>query len=308
VTLDGVLDIGFQPINWSDLDQVVPAAPVIPGILNVGESGSLVAQAGAGKSLLMQEIAVALALGESVLGSPARDAITVMYIDMENPQAELADRLRRMGHAPTELSGHPLLYFSFPDLPPLDTEYGGCTLALEAEKYEPQLIVLDTISRLVEGKEDSADTWRNLYNHTMVPLRRQGRTVLRLDHQGHDSNKGARGSSAKRDDVDVAWIMKRTGTEVTLIRDKGRGLSHPDKILLRRHPAPTGHLPVIAEGKQAACIDALDRLRVPLDAGRDDAAKVLRDNNYRFRNEVIGPALIARRSSASHGTTTAGDG
>jgi hypothetical protein len=150
---------------------------------------------------------------------------------------------------------------------------------------------------LVEGKEDSADTWRNLYNHTMVPLRRQGRTVLRLDHQGHDSSTGARGSSAKRDDVDVAWIMKCTANEVTLTRDKGRGLGHPEKIMLRRHAAPTRHLPGIAEGKQAACIDALDRLNVPLAAGRDDAAKVLRDNNYRFRNEVIGPALIARRSS-----------
>ncbi|MDT5046330.1 MAG: hypothetical protein QOG75_2183, partial [Mycobacterium sp.] len=209
-----------------------------------------------------------LALGKSVLGNPACDPITVMYIDMENPVEELADRLRRMGHAPGDLTGHPLFYFSFPDLPPLDTMAGGRRLALQAEKYEPQLIVFDTISRLVEGKEDSADTWRNLYNHTMVPLRRQGRTVLRLDHQGHDSSTGARGSSAKRDDVDVAWIMKCTANEVTLTRDKGRGLGHPEKIMLRRHAAPTRHLPGIAEGKQAACIDALDRLNVPLAAGR----------------------------------------
>lgn len=219
MTVDEVLS-GFLPINWSELDDVVPAEPVIPGLLNEGESGSLVAQAGAGKSLLMLEIAVALAQGQSVLGHPPRDPIAVMYVDMENPEAELAERLRRMGHPPDQLSGHPLHYFLFPDLRPLDTPEGGRRLALAATAYEPRLIILDTISRLVEGKEDSADTWRNLYNHTMVPLRRQGRTVLRLDHQGHDSSKGARGSSAKRDDVDVAWIMKRSGNEVTLIRDK----------------------------------------------------------------------------------------
>jgi RecA-family ATPase len=308
VTVDEVLDAGFRPINWSHLDQVVPAEPVIPGLLNKGESGSLVGQAEAGKSLLMSEVSVASALGESVLGHPPRDPIAVMYIDMENPEAELADRLRRMGHAPAELAGHPLFYFSFPDLPPLDTTEGGRRLALAAEQYEPQLIVLDTISRLVEGKEDSADTWRNLYNYTMVPLRRQGRTVLRLDHQGHDASKGARGSSAKRDDVDVAWIMKRTGNNVTLIRDKGRGLSHPEKIMLRRHAAPTRHLPVVAEGKQAECIEALDRLNVPLDMGRQDARIVLRDNNYGFRNDILGAALKARRSSPSHGTTAVGDG
>jgi hypothetical protein len=230
-----------------------------------------------------------------------------MYIDMENAQAELADRLRRMGRAPAELAGHPLLYFSFPDLDPLDTEDGGCTLALEAEKHQPELIVLDTISRLVEGKEDSADTWRNLYNHTMIPLRRQGRTVLRLDHQGHDSSKGARGSSAKRDDVDVAWIMRCKGNEVTLVRDKGRGLAHPEKVVLYRHAAPTRHLPLIVRGKEAACIEALDRLTVPLNSTRDDAAAVLRDNNYAFGNDVIGPALKARRSSASYGTKAGGD-
>jgi hypothetical protein len=100
----------------------------------------------------------------------------------------------------------------------------------------------------------------------MVPLRRQGRTVLRLDHQGHDSSKGARGSSAKRDDVDVAWIMKRTGNNVTLIGDKGRGLSHPEKITLRHHAVPTCHIPVIEGGKHRECIEALDRLNVPLDA------------------------------------------
>ena len=206
MTVEGVVDAGFQPLNWSHLDQVVPAEPVLPGLLNEGESGSLVGQGEAGKSLLMLDIAVALALGKSVLGHPPRDPLAVMYIDMENPEAELADRLRRMGHAPAELAGHPLHYFSFPDLPP-DTTAGGRRLALAAEAYEPGLIVLDTISRLVEGKEDSADTWQNLYIYTILPLRRHNRMVLRLDHQGHDASKGARGSSGKRDDVDVAWVI-----------------------------------------------------------------------------------------------------
>lgn len=44
---------------------------------------------------------------------------------------------------PAELAGHPLLYFSFPNLSPLDTEWGGSTLAVEAEKHEPDLIVLE---------------------------------------------------------------------------------------------------------------------------------------------------------------------
>jgi hypothetical protein len=308
VTIDAAQDVGFKPLDWVQVDQAVAAVPVIPGLLNKGESGSLIAQAGVGKSLLMLDISVALALGGSVLGNPPREPTIVMYIDMENPESELADRLRSMGYEPAQLAGRPLHYFSFPDLPPLDTAAGGCRLALAAEEYEPNLIVLDTISRLVEGKEDSADTWRNLYNHTMVPLRRQGRAVLRLDHQGHDSAKGARGSSAKRDDVDVAWIMKRSGSEVTLVRDKGRGLTHPEQVKLFRDAAPTRHLPLVVRGKEAGCVEALDRLNVPLNSTRDYAGGVLRDNNYAFGNDVIGLALKARRSSASCGTKAGGDG
>jgi hypothetical protein len=196
-----------------------------------------------------------------------------------------------------DLTGHPLHYFSFPDLPPLDTSAGGRKLALQAEIYQPQLIVFDTISRLVEGREDSADTWRNLYNHTMVPLRRQGRAVLRLDHQGHDSSRGARGSSAKRDDVDVAWIMKRSGNKITLMCDNGRGLSHPEKLMLTRSAAPTSHLLVVAGDKQTECVAALNLLGVPLDSTRDDAAAMLRSKGYGYANVVVGAALKARRSS-----------
>ncbi|MBV8177219.1 MAG: hypothetical protein JOY55_23540 [Mycobacterium sp.] len=103
--------------------------------------------------------------------------------------------------------------------------------------------------------------------------------------------------------------MKRTGNnDVTLIRDKGRGLSHPEKISLRRHAAPTCHLPVVDRSKEAECIEALDRLNVPLNSSRDDARNILRVNNYKFRNDVLGAALKARRSSAHDGTTDLGDG
>jgi hypothetical protein len=83
--------------------------------------------------------------------------------------------------------------------------------------------------------------------------------------------------------------------EVTSIRDKGRGLTHPEKVVLCRHAAPTRHLPLVVRDRDAGCVEALDRLNVSLDSTRDDAASVLRDNNYAFGNDVIGRALKARR-------------
>jgi RecA-family ATPase len=89
-----------------------------------GQSGSLVAQGGAGESLLMFDICVSLALGKPVLGAPARDPIPVIYLDMENPKEELAQRLRSMGLNLSDVSGTPLLHLSFPELTPLDTPEG----------------------------------------------------------------------------------------------------------------------------------------------------------------------------------------
>nr|WP_225952586.1 AAA family ATPase [Mycobacterium sp. OAS707] len=295
-------DCALTPLDWRLLGTAALPNSVIPGLINEGESGSLVAQAGAGKSLLMLEMAVNLALGRPILGEPTREPVPVMYVDMENTETELANRLRSMGHEPATLDGAPLQYFSFPDLPPLDTVAGGRRLALVAEQFNPTLIILDTISRLVEGKEDSADTWRNLYNCAMLPLRRQGRTVLRLDHQGHDLSKGARGSSAKRDDVDVAWILKRRENNVTLTLDKGRGLGHPQTISLRRYSEPTRHLlasTTTTTTKVSDCAEALEALGVPLGATRDHAGKALRERNYKFGNEVLGQALRLRSASAS---------
>lgn len=298
-SMSGIINTTFRPLNWLLLDQIEAAEPVIPDLLNKGESGALIGAAGVGKTLLGLDIGVALARGEPVLGHPARDPISVMYLDRENSQAELAQRLRSMGYVPAEMAGSRLLYFSFPELPPLDTVRGGRMLALEVEKFDPQLIMFDSISRFVEGKEDAADTWQDFYNHTMVPLRRQNRTVLRFDNQGHDTSKGARGSSAKRDDVDVAWIMRRKGNDIELKLDKGRGLGHPDKIDLRRHIKPLRHLPVRTESKLDDCIAAMETLGIQLHASRDDAAETLRDNGYSYSNSVIGQALKSRRPSPS---------
>ena len=42
------------------------------------------------------------------------------------------------------------------------------------------------------------------------------------DHAGKDLKKGARGTSAKNDDVDLVWQMTRAGDEVRLVPTKKR--------------------------------------------------------------------------------------
>src|SRR5215207_7410755 len=66
------------------------------------------------------------------------------------------------------------------------------------------------MSRAVAGEENSADTLRNFNRHTGSLLKRHGNTWWRADHSGKDPTKGARGTSAKNDDVDIVWQLNRT--------------------------------------------------------------------------------------------------
>ena len=45
-----------------------------------------------------------------------------------------------------------------------------------AHALDANVIIVDTISRFVDGDENAADTWQNLYQHTIAPLKALERT------------------------------------------------------------------------------------------------------------------------------------
>ena len=110
----------------------------------------------------------------------------------------------------------------------MDTGPGGQRLLEEAIKVNAQLVVIDTLIRTVSGEENSADTIKNFSQYTAVPLKAAGIALLRIDHAGKDLTRGQRGTSAKRDDVDVVWLLKPKGgdlpgkTMLTLRREAAR--------------------------------------------------------------------------------------
>jgi len=82
--------------------------------------------------------------------------------------------------------------------------------------------VIDTLGRVVQGDENSADTVRAFYRHSGALLKSKGITTVRLDHEGKDSSSGARGSSAKGDDIDLAWRLTNIRGKITLTRQLSR--------------------------------------------------------------------------------------
>jgi hypothetical protein len=183
----------------------------IPNFLAEGRQHALFARGGQGKSLFT----LALTTPAAINGT------NILYCDYEMTQADLASRLEALGYGPETNLEH-LHYLSLPSIPPLDTIEGGRTLVTYARHVQAQIVIVDTAARAVAGPEDKADTYRDLYKWTGVPFKRDGTTVLRIDHAGHQNTGAARGSSAKNDDVDVVWELTVTDDTATLTARKTR--------------------------------------------------------------------------------------
>lgn len=267
-------------------------------LLERGRLYSLYSPAKAGKSLLTLDICAALATGNSALGQPAGDPVTVLYVDLENSPADLVDRLQAFGYGPHDLDR--LAYMSFPSLPALDSRVGGMHLVAAARYHGAEVVVIDTVSRMISGGENDSDTFHALYRYAMAPLKAAGVTVLRLDHAGKNEEKGMRGSSAKISDVDAAWKLSRTGEgRIQLDRAASRNANSPESVAVDVKTSPLRHV-LIDEGLDDATsrlVVTLDHLSIPSDWGRRRIRKALAEQGYKIGDHALGKALRARKTS-----------
>jgi hypothetical protein len=295
-------DIGalYPVLDWPTVFEQTPddvdwlAYPVFER----GRLYSLYSPAKAGKSLFAIDVCAALAAGTPVLGSPRRDPVTVLYVDLENSPADLVERLNDLGFTAPQLER--LRYLSFPSLPPLDTARGGLHLAAITQHYAAELVVIDTVSRTIAGKENDSDTFHALYRYAMAPLKAMGVTVIRLDHAGKDEEKGMRGSSAKVSDVDTAWKLTRTGEgRLKLERTASRNSHSPEFVVLDQQSNPLRHVVMAdqADDKVTSLVHTLTRLGVPQDWGRARARKLLVEQGIRVGDHVLSEAIRARKTT-----------
>lgn len=293
-------------ISWPEFWAVDRAQSewLFDDVLALGRGHALWAKPGSMKSLFILWITTRLISAGHV----------VLYLDYEMGTGDLQERLEAMGHGPdSDLSR--LHYVPFPQLAPLDTDAGGRGLddkvnAVQAE--HPGLhvaVIVDTISRAVQGPENDNDTALAFYRHTGLRLQRRGVTWARLDHAGWAGGH-ARGASAKLGDVDVDWEIRKTDTGIELTRHKARMGWVPSSVTFNLHDDPLRFEPV----RQAwpagthALADKLARLGVPVSATQRQAIAVLKaaspEGKAGHRTALISKALDYRRAAV--GGTEAG--
>jgi hypothetical protein len=274
--------------NFGDIDWLIE--PLLPAKKLVG----LVSARGVGKSLLALDMACRLATGHPMLDEPGQPSQHVLYLDYEMGVEDLQDRLFKLGWDNSNPDTIRLLdhlhYMQLPDIPPLDTPNGGETLLQLLDDTNATLVVIDTVSRVVTGDENNADTYRELFNHSEKWIRGRGATLLRLDHLGKDTSKGSRGSSAKEDPLDVVWQMEPAGLGETfdLRLTKNRPGWLPHRVVIHRedkdgeltHTTPRSEL----EPGATVLVDRLDTLGAEWDATRAQAAALLREKTGKVGN------------------------
>jgi len=282
-----------------------PAEWLIENILCEEEQCMVYARAGAGKSLIVLEWAVDLALF----------GLGVLYLDAENSHGELFARLCAMGHCEEGDLAKVLTnlhYASFPDLRALDKPAGGAQVLAMAQQVKADVVIVDTSSRFVDGEQNSNDTHIQMARHTLRLLKGVGIASIVLDHPGKDINRGAAGGYHKITYLDVVWRMECVGDTLTFTREKTRTGKHPEKLMFERvardEDGVLHHRPISTDTRVKS-LDAALRQEAEIDAavealadhgvpksgkgsGRDAIRKKYpNDERLKLSNELFGEVL-----------------
>lgn len=248
-----------------------------------------------GKSLVSLWIACCLASGRDPFNGKAREAVRVAYLDYEMTQDDLLERVEDMGFTADDLQPN-LLYSLHPPLPMLDTPEGGQALMERLIAEQAQAVVMDTFSRIVGGDENSNDTYRAFFRHTGMPLKAAGIAMMRLDHEGHTEGR-SRGASAKADDVDIVWQLKRQDDGFTFDRKASRMAVVPERVAVRQceEPLSFARANFIIPNGTSEKVAELDTIEAPTDVSVREARRLLVAGGFKGgKNDVLTAACKAR--------------
>jgi hypothetical protein len=197
---------------------IEPPDELIPDVVLVGRVHQVFAAAGTGKSWLALWLTKRAILRHKY----------VLYLDKENGQRIVAERLEALGVDPKMIDEY-LIYVPFPTL---DLNPDSINQYVEAlDEIKPELIVFDSwinylaAAGLDENSNVDVAKWSTEFT---TAARERNIAVVLLDHVPKEGN-GSRGASRKKDEVDVAWKLSNTipfdrdrEGEITLRREKDR--------------------------------------------------------------------------------------
>lgn len=203
-------------------------------LLREKETAMLHAWRGVGKTHVGLQIAFAVASGGAFLKWRAPQPRRVLYLDGEMPARTMQERLAAIEKAGPKPPNYDPAFLRLvcadlqeEGLLSLSTQ-GGQSI-LEPFLKDADLIIVDSISTLTAGgKENEAESWLPMQAWALA-LRRRGKSVLLLHHDGKSGQQ--RGTSRREDILDVVLHLRRPadyqpsqGARFEVHFEKARGL------------------------------------------------------------------------------------
>ena len=195
---------------------------LIKNLLEIGGLAMLVGESGVGKSFVVIDMAVSVALGEDWLDLPTAQG--PVFVIAGEGYSGFRNRLRAISkHRGKSLRGEPIFFsntaISLND--PASVLTARKTIESLKDKYgEPALIIIDTLHRNAGGAdENSAKDISTVLKEIDSKLRifKQSCAVLIVHHSGHNDKFRARGSSSLYGAMDTELMLKKDGEDsVTL--------------------------------------------------------------------------------------------
>lgn len=225
VSAEDILAKEYDPLRW-----------IIPGVLPEGMT-ILGGRPKAGKSWLTLGFSIAVATGGAALGEIPVEVGDVLYVDLENGQRRIRDRIRTM--LPSEGNRPRLDRFRIlEELPRLDA--GGLDRLDEWRQAvtHPRLVVVDVLQRVRPAPKKGQDAYTNDYN-ALAPVQnwamrhRIGLVLihhLRKGAEVDDQLEALSGSNGIAATADTALVLNRRGGLVSLY-GRGRDLEEIEAAL-----------------------------------------------------------------------------
>jgi AAA domain len=236
----------FVPIDWADAfaQQFGPPAFLAGKWAEEAQQVSIIGDGKVGKTIWMHDFILSGVKERPFLGDGPRRPLKTLYFDRENDLRGIMRNLRSLGATDEDLKklSELVFYVQFPKFTgQLDGEVAARELLTLVDFYSREggpvgLVVLDTASRFIAGKENDSEPWLALYRLVHAELKGRGVAGVRLDHFGKDRLAGARGSSAKAQDIDHEWELTRLIEREELEED---GFTTVVTTALRMHRSET---------------------------------------------------------------------
>lgn len=218
----------FKLLNDAELLALPPLQWVIRDVLPASGLAAVWGPSGSGKSLLVLDMALAMASGQDWFGYRIKKPVKVVYCALEG-ESGISGRVKAH-HKRYECNVENIKYLleSFDLRKPGDV--GQLIISIKEQGFDGGVIILDTLNRAAPGSdENSSKDMGDIISGGKVIQDALGGLILLVHHSGKDATKGERGHSSLRAALDSSIEVKRNGTRSWVnskVKDGPDGTEH----------------------------------------------------------------------------------